>query len=77
MRYDIFGACFVGCAMLSALAAGAEEPVRQDARYLSTEDYFADPAAHVFNGKTYVYTSHDWDSPVKDGADGAHHDMKD
>ncbi len=77
MRHDILAATLVGTAMLAALAAGAEEPVRQEARYLWPADYNADPAAHVFNGKTYVYTSHDWASPVTDHTDGAHYDMRD
>ena len=29
------------------------------ARYLFPSDYMADPAAHVFNGKLYIYPSHD------------------
>jgi hypothetical protein len=28
-------------------------------RYLYLDDYTADPAAHVFNGKLYIYPSHD------------------
>lgn len=67
--------------LLSALAifaaATAATPVTQESRYLWPADYMADPAAHVFNGKVYIYTSHDWDSPVTDGTDGAHYDMKD
>ena len=31
------------------------------ARYLFPSDYMADPAAHVFNGRVYVYPSHDWE----------------
>ena len=31
-------------------------------RYLFPQDYMADPSAHVFNDKIYVYPSHDWDS---------------
>lgn len=32
------------------------------ARYLFPNDYMADPSANVFNGKLYIYPSHDWDS---------------
>lgn len=32
------------------------------ARYLFPADYMADPSAHVFNGRVYIYPSHDWDS---------------
>lgn len=64
-------------AALTILPATAIGQVKQDSRYLWPDDYMADPAAHVFDGKLYIYTSHDWDSPVKDGTDGAHFDMKD
>lgn len=32
------------------------------ARYLFPQDYMADPAAHVFGDRLYIYPSHDWDS---------------
>lgn len=28
-------------------------------RYLVPDDYMADPAVHVFDGKVYIYPSHD------------------
>ena len=31
-------------------------------RYLFPKDYMADPSANVFNGKLYVYPSHDRES---------------
>lgn len=61
----------------SALMVTATEPVRQESRYLWPDDFMADPAAHLFDGKVYIYTSHDWASPVTDGTDGAHFDMRD
>ncbi len=64
-------------ALLTAITAMADSAVKQDSRYLWPADYMADPAAHVFDGKVYIYTSHDWDSPVTDGTDGAHYDMRD
>jgi len=39
-------------------ARSGEEPAPK-ARYLFPKDYHADPAAHVFNGKIYIYPSHD------------------
>ena len=62
---------------LSAVVMTAAEPEKRESRYLWQNDYMADPAAHQFNGKTYVYTSHDWASPVTDHTDGAHYDMVD
>jgi hypothetical protein len=37
----------------------------------------ADPAAHVFNGKVYIYPSHDWESDVAENDNGDHFNMKD
>lgn len=39
--------------------------------------YTADPSAHVFNGKIYIYPSHDYDFGVKEDDLGSHFDMKD
>jgi len=47
-------------------------------RYLVPNDYMADPSVHVFNGKLYIYPSHDWESgKVEIDGDGGHFDMKD
>ncbi len=37
----------------------------------------ADPAVHVFNGKIYIYPSHDWDAGECEDDDGGHFQMKD
>lgn len=34
-------------------------------RYLVPGDYMADPAVHVFDGKLYIYPSHDRESGVE------------
>ena len=47
------------------------------ARYLFPKDYMADPSANVFNGRLYVYPSHDWDSGESFDDDGGHFQMKD
>ncbi|SFA44587.1 Glycosyl hydrolases family 43 [Pedobacter suwonensis] len=44
---------------------------------LVREIYTADPSAHVFNGKIYIYPSHDIESGVKENDNGDHFDMKD
>lgn len=46
-------------------------------RYLFPQDYMADPSAHVFNDKIYIYPSHDWDSGAAFDDDGGHFQMKD
>ena len=47
------------------------------ARYLFPSDYMADPSANVFNGRLYIYPSHDWDSGEAFDDDGGHFQMKD
>lgn len=44
---------------------------------LVTHLYTADPSAHVFEDKIYVYPSHDWDSGIPEDDTGAHFDMND
>jgi hypothetical protein len=39
--------------------------------------YTADPSAHVFDGRVYVYPSHDLDLRVEENDDGAHFQMVD
>ncbi len=46
-------------------------------KYLVKNDYMADPAVHVFNGKVYIYPSHDRESGIAENDNGDHFDMKD
>ena len=46
-------------------------------RYLFPKDYYADPSANVFNGRLYVYPSHDWEAGAAFDDDGGHFQMKD
>ena len=46
-------------------------------RYFVPGDYMADPAVHIFNGKLYIYPSHDRESGIPENDDGDHFDMKD
>lgn len=47
-------------------------------RYLVPDGvYMADPAAHVFNGKIYIYPSHDIESGIPENDNGDHFDMRD
>ena len=39
--------------------------------------YMADPAAHVFNGRLYLYPSHDIESGIPENDNGDHFDMRD
>ena len=46
-------------------------------RYLFPKDFMADPSAHVFEGKLFIYPSHDWESGVPENDNGDHFNMKD
>lgn len=58
--------------LFSAIVYAQESP-----KYLFDDLYFADPSVHVFDGKIYIYPSHDIQTDVKDAANGAHFNMKD
>ena len=47
------------------------------ARYLVPHLYTADPHAHVFEGKLYIYPSHDIDAGIPENDNGDHFDMRD
>lgn len=44
---------------------------------LITNIYTADPSAHVFNGKVYIYPSHDRETDIKFNDNGDQYDMAD
>jgi hypothetical protein len=46
-------------------------------RYLIPDDYMADPAVHVFEGKLFIYPSHDRESGIPENDRGDHFDMND
>jgi len=46
-------------------------------RYLITNLYTADPAVHIFNGKIFIYPSHDVESGIPENDNGDHFDMRD
>ncbi|MFZ5938949.1 MAG: glycoside hydrolase family 43 protein [Bacteroidota bacterium] len=46
-------------------------------RYLVDNLYTADPAVHVFNGRLYIYPSHDIESGIQENDLGDHFDMRD
>jgi hypothetical protein len=50
------------------------QPISQP---LVSHIYTADPSAHVFDGKIYIYPSHDIDAGVPEDDLGSHFDMKD
>lgn len=46
-------------------------------RYLFPSDYMADPSAHVFGNRLYIYPSHDRESGIPENDNGDHFDMRD
>ena len=64
------------------MAAASTDRAKADpSRYLSqplvTDLYTADPSAHVWDGRIYVYPSHDIDGPTPEDDLGAHFEMRD
>ena len=47
------------------------------AKHLINSMYTADPSAHVFNDKIYIYPSHDIESGVPENDNGDHFNMRD
>lgn len=46
-------------------------------KYLIPQMYTADPAVHVFNGKLYIYPSHDIEAELEENDNGDHFNMRD
>ena len=65
----------------SEVKPAAQLAIKQAERFpqkpLITHMYTADPSAHVFNGKLYIYPSHDIESGVVRNSSGGHFDMRD
>ena len=90
MRTALFSVVALGLALAACQgqdgtevpAAASDEPISEDGRsYLSqplvSEIYTADPSAHVFDGKIYVYPSHDIDAGIGDDDLGNQYAMRD
>jgi Glycosyl hydrolases family 43 len=76
-----FGSCQKNTSETNADAAdtAATAPVEPTpiSEPLVTHIYTADPSAHLFDGKIYIYPSHDIESNVPQDDEGGHFDMKD
>ena len=49
----------------------------KQAKYLVENDFMADPSVHIFEGKLYIYPSHDRESGIPENDNGDHFDMND
>jgi Glycosyl hydrolases family 43 len=58
-------------------ATGTAVAPRFLSKPLISHIYTADPAAHIFDGRIYLYPSHDIDAGVTDKTDGNHYAMRD
>lgn len=85
----VFGLLFCSCESKKTDTAAADaDSLAQDSvakkqlpkpisEPLVTHIYTADPSAHVFNGRIYIYPSHDIESNIPQDDEGSHFDMKD
>jgi GH43 family beta-xylosidase len=77
MQFKILSAAL----LLTTLTSSAQEkgtlkkkPISQP---LVKHIFTADPSAHVFNGKIYIYPSHDFEAGIKEDDLGSHFGMRD
>ncbi|MBN1499820.1 MAG: glycoside hydrolase family 43 protein [Spirochaetes bacterium] len=66
--------CISGC---SGKGKPDESRQSEPVQPLITDIYSADPSAHVFNGKIYIYPSHDIDDAEVSDKNGSQYNMKD
>lgn len=75
------GACQTGSPQEGDQTAQTETADTGERQFASeplvTEIFTADPSAHVFEGKIYIYPSHDVDAGIPEADDGSHFDMRD
>ena len=68
-------------AALLSVRVAAQQAALDPAKFLTqplvNEIYTADPSAHVFKGRIYVYPSHDIDAGVPQDDLGSHFAMRD
>jgi len=70
----LLAALLIGMGSAKAQTNGGKIPVSQP---LIANIFTADPSAHVFGGKIYIYPSHDIESKTAEDDEGGHFDMKD
>ena len=61
----------------NAFAQQKGQKVKYLSKPLISTIYTADPSAHVFNGKIYIYPSHDIDAGIAENDNGDHFAMRD
>jgi Glycosyl hydrolases family 43 len=71
----------VAAVAVSAAVVGTQAPKPDPSKFLTQplvrDIYTADPSAHVFNGKIFIYPSHDFEAGVPQDDLGSHFAMRD
>lgn len=68
---------FTIAVLIAKQACAQDKQIKYLAKPLVTNIYTADPSAHVFNGKIYIYPSHDIDAGIPENDNGDHFAMRD
>ena len=77
-RFPLRSCCILAILIATVLNGFGQAKKRQPiSQPLISTIYTADPSAHVFNGKIYIYPSHDIESGVTENDNGNHFDMRD
>ncbi len=81
VAYLVLASCGARTDSASETAADTTVQVKAEPRPISqplvSHIYTADPSAHVFNGRIYIYPSHDIDAGTPENDLGDHFDMRD
>lgn len=67
----------LGANAAQAQQTGAKPELKPISKPLVKHIFTADPSAHVFNGRIYIYPSHDIEGGIPQDDDGGHFAMKD
>jgi hypothetical protein len=82
-RTSRFRSLVLSCSILALIAlprgqgAAGQSPLPKAKEPIVTQFFIADPSAHVFGGKIYIYPSHDIPSAIPPDDLGSSFDMKD
>ena len=71
--------CFMASLLILKIYAQEKGTLKKNpiSQPLIKNIFTADPAAHIFNGKIYIYPSHDIEAGIKENDLGDHFDMRD
>jgi hypothetical protein len=79
-EFKCLTAMFIAVTAFAGVAQGQDSlanKLKAISEPLVTNIYTADPSAHVFDGKIYIYPSHDIEANITQDDDGSHFDMRD